>query len=822
MRLSLLIALLLSCGHMALLGADAEERRLIGVLQSTASPREKDAACLRLKRIGTEAAIPALASLLTDEQLSHSARYVLEAMQSRKSGVALMEALVTTTGPARDGIINSLGVRRESRAVPALGKLLRTTVGTANPDGEQTALLVLATLGEIATTEAIRELESVPLSVPTQVHHAAIDALLRGANRLLQANNSSRALTIFQRVYDNETADGLRVAAYSGMIRASGEAGLELTTKALKGNAGASQIAALQCAHELSSSGAAQALAKLAGEISPAVAVPLIESLSRREEPELAQAMIALAQSTSSEVRTEALTALGIIGDSSAVPLLAERAASRGGAEQAAAREALVRIYRGDATGTLVAQLSVAKPAVQIELARALGERGDPAVIPKLLEVAQQSDSSGKAALAALGQLADERHISPLLQIVLRNEGSRGEAIEALRSALERSHARGHEVDVTLLVQALKTPEPDTKAALLPVCSTVIAPELRSALRGALADSNSNVRAAASRALCETRDPELLPDLVELAHSAPEEHFRVLATAACVRLTTQEDAVKLPNSARIIPFRTLLARSPTLEQKRMLLAGLAELPDPEALVLTEPLLEQPDVQVEAALATIKIAGTLPQASVQSFAALKKVLAQTKDANTREAAAAALKQLQSRTEFITAWQVAGPYRQSGKNYAELFDISFPAEVTDVQSKAGSASGANQSPAVNWQTVTASTDHGRPGIIDLLKTFGGEQCVAYARARVYCPQPQAARLEIGSDDGVKVWLNGKLVHAQNVARPLQIGSDKIDVSLNAGWNILLLKVTQNNLGWEFSARLVSSDGTHLEGLQFAAAP
>jgi hypothetical protein len=51
-----------------------EEQRLIAVLQSGASLTEKDAACARLKLIGTAHSVPALSALLTDEQLSHSAR----------------------------------------------------------------------------------------------------------------------------------------------------------------------------------------------------------------------------------------------------------------------------------------------------------------------------------------------------------------------------------------------------------------------------------------------------------------------------------------------------------------------------------------------------------------------------------------------------------------------------------------------------------------------------------------------------------------------------------------------------------------------------
>jgi hypothetical protein len=72
------------------------------------------------------------------------------------------------------------------------------------------------------------------------------------------------------------------------------------------------------------------------------------------------------------------------------------------------------------------------------------------------------------------------------------------------------------------------------------------------------------------------------------------------------------------------------------------------------------------------------------------------------------------------------------------------------------------------------------------MDLFKTFGGQQSVAYARTWVHCDQPQSAILELGSDDGVKIWLNEKQVYALNAARPLQPASDRLTVTLHRGWN------------------------------------
>ena len=105
--------------------------------------------------------------------------------------------------------------------------------------------------------------------------------------------------------------------------------------------------------------------------------------------------------------------------------------------------------------------------------------------------------------------------------------------------------------------------------------------------------------------------------------------------------------------------------------------------------------------------------------------------------------------------------------------------------------------------------------------MLTALGGEQRVAYARTWVYSDHQQPAQLQVGTDDGVKVWLNRKVVHANNTFRGLDPNSDKVNVTLNEGWNPLLLKVTQLNQGWAFCARFRQPDGSRLDGLQFATA-
>ena len=68
--------------------------------------------------------MPALAALLTDPAISHTARMALEVMPYPTAGAALREAAGKTVGLTRSGLIDSLGERREAEAVPMLAAAL--------------------------------------------------------------------------------------------------------------------------------------------------------------------------------------------------------------------------------------------------------------------------------------------------------------------------------------------------------------------------------------------------------------------------------------------------------------------------------------------------------------------------------------------------------------------------------------------------------------------------------------------------------------------------------------------------------------------------
>ena len=97
---------------------------------------------------------------------------------------------------------------------------------------------------------------------------------------------------------------------------------------------------------------------------------------------------------------------------------------------------------------------------------------------------------------------------------------------------------------------------------------------------------------------------------------------------------------------------------------------------------------------------------------------------------------------------------------------------------------------------------------------------EWVFAYAGTYVYSAAAQNVKLAIGSDDGMKAWMNGKLVAAHDIGRGAALDQDLTSVALNAGWNKLLIKVTQGVGGWGLYARFLDDKGNPVHNLKVSA--
>jgi hypothetical protein len=105
-------------------------------------------------------------------------------------------------------------------------------------------------------------------------------------------------------------------------------------------------------------------------------------------------------------------------------------------------------------------------------------------------------------------------------------------------------------------------------------------------------------------------------------------------------------------------------------------------------------------------------------------------------------------------------------------------------------------------LEWRLSKADSD---------VVAFGTEpdapaHAVAYAWAEIEVPAARAAVVGLGSDDAVKVWLNGRLVHENWTARAIAQDADIVPVPFEKGVNRLLVKVQNVTGAWGLTCRLL----------------
>lgn len=169
--------------------------------------------------------------------------------------------------------------------------------------------------------------------------------------------------------------------------------------------------------------------------------------------------------------------------------------------------------------------------------------------------------------------------------------------------------------------------------------------------------------------------------------------------------------------------------------------------------------------------------------------------------------------QPERHYISKWNVIGPFpnpKDSSGNRLGI-DLVYPPEREIILgTKYFGANGQR----VGWHVMKV----GKNGMMDFVGKFNPDELVvAYAATYVYSAKRQNVPLLLGSDDGVKVFLNGKESYRKLVIRSAEPDADKILLPLRKGWNTLLLKIENNLGGYGFYARLLDTG----KGLKYSAA-
>jgi len=146
-------------------------------------------------------------------------------------------------------------------------------------------------------------------------------------------------------------------------------------------------------------------------------------------------------------------------------------------------------------------------------------------------------------------------------------------------------------------------------------------------------------------------------------------------------------------------------------------------------------------------------------------------------------------------FIMAWNIIGPF-----DAPDMDSLTFaypPEKETNPEAHYKGKGNAE----VGWRPIEADPS----GYVDLTKlATPNEYAVVYGLAYVRSPDDREAALLLGSDDGVRVWINDALVHSNPAYRGAYHDQDTVKVRLRMGWNKVLIKVLQGAGGWGYFLR------------------
>jgi len=127
---------------------------------------------------------------------------------------------------------------------------------------------------------------------------------------------------------------------------------------------------------------------------------------------------------------------------------------------------------------------------------------------------------------------------------------------------------------------------------------------------------------------------------------------------------------------------------------------------------------------------------------------------------------------------STWQISGPF--VAKDFDSAFANNFGPEPGGPDS------------STNWRPINFELEKPQANLI------GKDNACIYLRTKLTAGRAGKADLRLGSDDGIRVWVNGKLVHDNKILRSLAANDDKITVDLHSGANDLLIKIVNQSGG------------------------
>lgn len=513
------------------------------------------------------------------------------------------------------------------------------------------------------------------------------------------------------------------------------------------------------------------------------------------------------------QFRCAVLTSLGELGDDESLRKIQRLARhSRDARVRAAAARALAWTGDPDLVKTLRSVCEKATPETEFEatdallrLADAMAVKGgnwETAIALYLDVLESASDGALKAAaMIGLGKYGDETVVAPIVQAA-KDGDPRLQA--AMIPAFEALGGRG---SAKAIMAACPELPREVQLGLVEMFGRKQDAVFLPAMMEAAKSDDPPMRMAGLRALVEAELPDGISALVEAAQSenAEEQEFARTSLEKLARSMRASGKSDAAGRAALSLYGLATDDAGRLDA----LEGIAQCPIPEAFDVAMAAVNEPALEEGATAALIAVAEKLMAAgdSERALKAYRTVSERDTSVDTIGRIAGRMNELGAPLDtsqllgFVTRWRLVGPFDwREDKDWQAPF-VGEPAIDLEAKYKTGDEELA-------W--FGHETTDGM-GMVSLYAIFDQrEHCFAYAYAEVTVDDKADVEIRVGTDDGLRLWVNEKLVHDNNCDRPLKVDEDRAKATLNKGVNRILVKSSQVAGGWGFCLRIMTPDG------------
>lgn len=765
--------------------ASEVEEKLIAAIQSELPVTTKTILFQQLQLVATPRAVPVLAGMLSDTNLSHGARSVLEVLPGQVPTAALSRALNETRKNQLIGSIGTLGNRRSRDAVPALIPLLTNSE-------VQVVTATVSALGKIASEDALAALKGVACAIEPPLLSTitkeiplaprvryrlnmgvVLDALLECSEAMSQQGRTNAAAQLCAQLAASEVAPWPgRVAAIAALARLDAAQAMPFVLNMLKQQDKTLQAVGASLVRNMPHP-ALESLFTILYACPVHAQISVVESLADRGDPAIVPLLLKATRYPDPHVQAAAARSLAKSSPNTGILERLAELASGDGPQANAAIDTLVALPHDKADAAILASLRSTNDAVLVGLIRAAAQRGLVAALPAIVRAsAHDNPRLRHTAIEALGRLGGHQELE-LLQRQISKTSPATDTVAIAHAMTEISRRLNEpEVSARLIVGLLNAVDAQTRLRLYDCLARLGGTTALNAVRQAAASDNPITKEHAVSLLANWPDTSALDELIAIAKIEYDPACRSIVLRGIANLVARPSA-RTPDQTFEI-YAQVLQVALTSNEKKLLIPGLASLGLPEARSILKSYLSDAELRDEAAKGIVQCIADL---LIQSPSRAREEIALLRSENVSQKLDAELHILWdlavNQTNAVNTWLIAGPYSTGGLGLEQLLDTPFPPEEPTA--------------SVEWNPV--STTETTPAVV---VTSPSDNQVAYLASCIVSDREQRATLRLLARTPVRIWLDNVPVNSK-FASSLNLELQQLaDVTLRKGENRLVVKI------------------------------